>query len=81
MPLINCKVELSSKWDKNCKLSSEDGNSVFAITDTTFYVAIVTLSPEDNVKLSKLLGEGFKRPIYWNQCKVVPNKTCCKWIH
>ena len=75
MPLINCKVELSSKWDKNCKLSSEDGNSVFAITDTTFYVAIVTLSPEDNVKLSKLLGEGFKRPIYWNQYKVIPNKT------
>ena len=56
-------------------MSSEDGNSVFVITDTKFYVAIVTLSPEDNVKLSKLLGEGFKRPIYWNQYKVIPNKT------
>ena len=61
MPLINCKVELSSKWDKNCKLSSEDGNSVFAITDTTFYVLIVTLSTEGNVKLSTLLGKGVKR--------------------
>ena len=75
MPLINCKVELSLKWDKNCILSSEDGNSVFAITDTKLYVPIVTLSAEDNVKLSKLLGEGFKRPIYWNQYKVIPNKT------
>ena len=66
MPLINCKVELSLRWDKNCILSTEDGNSVFAVTDTKFYVPIVTLSAEDNVKLSKLLGAGFKRPIYWN---------------
>ena len=27
-----------------------------------------------NVKLSKLLSEGFKRPIYWNEYKVIPNK-------
>ena len=53
-------------------LLSEDGNSVFAITDTKLYVPIVTLSEEDNVKLSKLLGKG---PIYWNQYKVIPNKT------
>ena len=64
MPLIICKVELSLKWDKNCILSSDDGNSVFAITDAKLYVPIVTLSAEDNVKLSKLLGEEFKRPIY-----------------
>ena len=63
------------KWDENCILLSEDGNSVFAVTDTKLYVLIVTLSAEDNVKLSKLLGEGFKRPIYWNQYKVIPNKT------
>ena len=43
MPLINCKVELLLKWDKNCILSSEDGNSVFSITDTNLYVPIVTL--------------------------------------
>ena len=74
-PLINCKVELSLKWDKNCISFSEDGNSVFAITDTKLYVPMVTLSAEENVKLSKLLGKGFKRPIYWNQYKVIPNKT------
>ena len=75
MLLINCKVELSLKWNENCMLFSEEGNSVFVITDTKLYVPIVTLSAEDNVKLSKLLGEGFKRSIYWNKYKVIPNKT------
>ena len=75
MPLINCKTELSLKWYENCILSSEDSNSVFAITDTKLYVPIVTLSAEENVKFSKLLGKGFKRPIHWNQYKVIPNET------
>ena len=26
------------------------------------------------LKLSKLLSEGFKRPIYWNEYKVISNK-------
>ena len=38
-------------------------------------VPIVTLLIEDNSKLTKLLNEGFKRPIYWNEYKVTPNKT------
>ena len=66
MLLINCTVELSLKWGKKCILFSKDGYSVFGITDTKLYVPMVTLSVEDNVKLSKLLGEGFKKPIYWN---------------
>ena len=36
----------------------------FKITDAKLYVPIVTLPIEDNSKLSKLLNEGFKRPIY-----------------
>ena len=75
MPLINYKVELSLKWNENCILSSEDGNSAVAITDTKLYFPMLTLSPEPNIKLWKLLGKGFKRPIYWNQYKVIPNKT------
>ena len=27
-----------------------------------------------DVKLSKLLSEGFKRPVYWNKYKVIPNR-------
>ena len=36
----------------------------FKITDAKLYVPIVTLSSKDNVKLVKLLEEGFKRPVY-----------------
>ena len=38
------------------------------------YVTIVTLSSQDNVKLSKLLNEGFKRSIYWSKYKLNPYK-------
>ena len=27
-----------------------------------------------DVKLSKLLSEGFKRPVYWNKYKVILNR-------
>ena len=29
----------------------------------------VTLSTKDNLKLTKWLNEGFKRPFYWNEYK------------
>ena len=75
MPLINCKVELSLKQYENCILSSAGTVVTFAITDTKLYAPIVTLSAEDNVKLSKLLGKGFKRSIYWNEYKVIAYKA------
>ena len=74
MPLINCKVEFSLKWYENCILSSAGDNVTFNITDAKFYVPIVTSSAEDNGKLSKLLNEGFKRSIFWNKYKLIPNK-------
>ena len=49
--------------------------ATFRIKDAKHYDSIVTLSIEDNSKLIKLLNEGFKRPIYWNEYKVAPNKT------
>ena len=83
--MIICKIELSLKWIKNCVLTSAAigananatgaDTATFKITDAKLYVQIVTLSAEDNVKLSKLLGEGFKRPIYWNEYKVIDNKV------
>ena len=74
MPLINCKVELSLKWYENCILSSAGTAATFTITDTKLYVPVVTLKTEDNTKLSKLLTEGFKRSVYWNEYKVIPEK-------
>ena len=74
MPLINCKVELSLKWYERCLLTAAT-TATFKITDAKLYVPIVTLSAEDNAKLSKLLGEGFKRSIYWNKYKVIDNRV------
>ena len=71
---INCKVELSLTWNKNCVLSSFANDSTFAITDTKLYVPVITLKTEDNANLSKWLTEGFKRSVYWKEYKVTPNK-------
>ena len=74
MPLINCKVELSWKWYERCLLTAAT-TATFKITDAKLYFPIVFLSIEDNTKLTNLLNEEFKRPIYWNEYKVTPNKT------
>ena len=42
-------------------------DTTFKITNTKLRVPIVTLSSKDNVKLVKLLEEGFKRPVHWNE--------------
>ena len=75
IPLINCKVELSLTWNENCILTSLAGNSTFTITDAKLYVPVVTLSIEDNARLTKLLSKGFKRSVYRNKYKIIPNKT------
>ena len=67
MSLINCKVEFSLKWYNNWILSRSGTAANFTITDTKFYVSVVTLKTEDNTKLSKLLSERFKKTIYWNE--------------
>ena len=74
MPLINCRVELSLTWDENCILTSLAGNSTFTITVAKLYIPVVTLSIEDNAKLTKLLSDEFKRSVYWNKYKIIPNK-------
>ena len=85
MPLANCKIELSLKWNENWMLSTAPisanadaagtDSANFEITDAKFYIPIVTLSAEDNAKLSELLGERFKRSIYWNKYKVIDNRV------
>ena len=76
MPLINFKIRFSLNWTENYVLTSFDNanKAIFKITDTKLYVPVVTLSAEDNAKLSKLLSEGFKRTVYWNEYKVIGNE-------
>ena len=73
---INHKIELLLNWIENYVLSTaaNANKSIFKITDAKLYVSIVTLSAEDNPKLSKLLSEGFKRTVYWNEYRVFDNK-------
>ena len=69
MPLINCKVKLNLTWKKECILSTDDGNTVFIISDTKLYVPVVTLSKEDNKDFIEQQNKGFQRSIYWNEYK------------
>ena len=66
MPLINCKIYLELNWRKDCVMSTII-DTTFRITNTKLYVPIVTLSSKDSVKLVKLLEEGFKRLVCWNE--------------
>ena len=66
MPLISCKIRLELNWSKDCVMSTI-ADTRFKIINTKLYVSNVTLSSKDNVKLIKLLEEGFKRPVYWNE--------------
>ena len=61
-------------WNKNFSLTSLVGDPGLTITDAKLYIPAATLSIEDNAKLTKLLGEGFKRSVYWNKYKVIPKK-------
>ena len=70
-PLINCKIELSLTWNPTCVLCNLLEDSTFTITD----VPVVTLSIEDNTKISKLLNKGFKRQVSWIKYKIIPSKT------
>ena len=42
-------------------------NAIFQITDTKLYVSVVSLSKENEIKLSQQLKSGFKRTIKWNK--------------
>ena len=67
MPLINCEINLILTWSEDCVISSATGETKFKITDTKLYVLVVTLSIQDNAKLSQQLKSGFKVTINWNK--------------
>ena len=72
--MINYKVKLKLKLTKHCVLitggvDNTDANLIFTITDTKFYVPIVTSSAKNNQKLSKRLSKGFEKSVYCNDHK------------
>ena len=67
MPLINCEVHLLLTWFADFVITNSIGEEKFAITETKLYVAVVTLSTQNNAKLLQQLKSGFKRAINWNE--------------
>ena len=58
MLLINCEISHQLKWSKNCILvagTAANQKPRFQINDSKPYVPLVTLSPQENIKLLKQL--------------------------
>ena len=85
IPLISCEIFLELKWSKNCVITSLEKRQVdagppeinrsttgatLAINDCKLYVAVVTLSKDDEIKLLTNLKSGFKREIIWNKYRL-----------
>ena len=60
---------MSVPGNDNANGNNDDNNIILTIKDTKLYVPVVTLSARDNQKLSKRLGKGFERSVYWNEYK------------
>ena len=67
MPGVKCEISINLIWSENYVISSATGQTKFVIADTKLDGLVVTLSTEDNMKLSKQLESGFKRKINWNK--------------
>ena len=66
--LINCVVELDSKWSKNCVLIVDDDHILgasFVIASTKLYAPVATFSVNDNIKFLENIKQGFERTISW----------------
>ena len=70
MSLINCRVELSLTWIKNCVLTTAaiganaNASATFKIADAKLYVPVVTLSAENNARLAEQLDKGFLKDLF-----------------
>ena len=59
MPLINCEFNLILTWSKDCVITNSVGAGKFAITDTKLYVSVVTLSTQNNAKITSAIKTWF----------------------
>ena len=64
IPLIIFKIHLELNLAEDNILSSDEDSAKFKITDAKLHVPIITISPKDNVNLTKQLSDGFKRSAY-----------------
>ena len=79
------KVVLSLTWTGKCLLATyvdaanhaiaNAVSAAFTVADAKLYIPVVTLSTGDRTKLSNQLNEGFKRPVYWNEFKMINKRS------
>ena len=70
MVLFICEINLILTWPTNCVIvytNVANQGATFEITETNLYLPVVTLSSQDNAKLSAQLKSTFKREITWNK--------------
>ena len=85
LPLISCEIELDLLWIKDCVLIEHHNNIIgvdFMISSTKFYVPVVTLSVNNNIKFLEKLKLGFKSIVSWNKYRIeiiIQSKTTI-WI-
>ena len=80
--MVNCEVSLALNWSETCVITNMEKRTLvagqpqigdspesaaFKIKDCKLYVAVVTLSAENDNKLLEQLKAGFKRTIKWNK--------------
>ena len=66
-PLINCQINLKLTWSTNFAITNLIGARTFRITNTSFYIPLVTLLTQYNAKLLRQLNPGLSRTISWNK--------------
>ena len=70
MSLINCEINLDLNWSENCVIVATNvvaQATTSSITDTKLYFSVVSLSPQDNLKLLEKVKPDFKRTINWDK--------------
>ena len=75
MPLINCEVNLILTWSSTCVITNSTGAGRFSITDTKFYVPVVTISTQDNAKLLQRLKSGLKEQLIGTNINQIQKHT------
>ena len=65
--LINCEINLTATWSKDCIIFERDRVTTFGKTDGKRYVSVVILSTQDNARLLQQLKSNFKRTFSWNK--------------
>ena len=70
MLFINCEINPDINCSEKCVIVATavaTEGAIFSITNTKFYVPVVTLSTQGNTKLLEQLKSGFKGTIDWNK--------------